>query len=92
MERGAFTSYEVTLTGKGNVAITFATNKMRFFLDEVMVVNPNYDPTSTAIREVNTTTVKTGRIYTLDGRFAGNVSSLLRPGLYVVDGKKVVIK
>lgn len=34
----------------------------------------------------------TGRIHTLDGRFAGTDSSRLSPGLYIRDGHKFVVR
>ena len=32
------------------------------------------------------------RIYTVDGKYAGNTTSLLRSGIYILNGKKIVIK
>ena len=88
MEKGGFTDYEATITATGNVKITFEAEKGRFFLDEVLVK----DPTTTAIRTVDTTGDKTTRIYSLDGRYAGSDCQLLRRGIYIVNGRKVVIK
>ena len=91
MERGAFTDYTVTVTGTGNVKVTFeveaaSNQKGRFFLDEVLVAKPN----ATGIHTVNTNTYKTTRIYTLDGRYVGTDPNLLPRGLYIINGKKIV--
>ena len=88
MEKGNFTDYEATITATGNVKITFESAKGRFFLDEVLVK----ESTTTAIRTVDTTANQTTRIYSLDGRYAGSDSQLLRRGIYIVNGRKVVIK
>lgn len=90
MVRGAFTDYTVTVTGTGSVKVTFevqadGNKKGRFFLDEVVVVNPN----ATAIQTV-TTPKTTTRIYTLDGRYVGADPNLLPHGLYIIVGKKIV--
>ena len=87
MTKGAFTDFEATITATGNVKVTFAAKKGRFFLDEVLVI----DPTATAIRTVETNSSnKTTRIYTLDGRYVGTDYQLLGRGIYIVNGKKVV--
>lgn len=88
MEKGNFTDYEATITATGNVKITFESAKGRFFLDEVLVK----ESTTTAIRTVDTTANQTTRIYSLDGRYAGSDCQLLRRGIYIVNGRKVVIK
>ena len=90
MVKGAFTDYTVTVTGTGSVKVTFevqadGNKKGRFFLDEVVVVNPN----ATAIQTV-TTPKTTTRIYTLDGRYVGADPNLLPHGLYIIGGKKIV--
>lgn len=89
MRASKWTDFTATLTGTGNVKVTFTPAK-RLFLDEVMAD----DPTATAIKELPTVnpTVANGRIYTIDGRFVGTDFSVLKKGIYIVDGKKVVIK
>ena len=84
--KGEFTDLEATITATGNIKVTFASEKGRFFLDEVLVIDPN----ATAIRTVRTADNKTTRIYTLDGRYVGNDLRQLRQGFYIVNGKKVV--
>ncbi len=84
--KGGFTDLEATITATGNVKVTFASEKGRFFLDEVLVKDPN----ATAIRTMKTADNKTMRIYTLDGRYVGSDFNQLQRGLYIVNGRKVV--
>ena len=85
MVKGAFTDYTANVTGNGSIQINFSTSKGRFFLDEVLLKSP-----TTGIMNVHeTATAKTG-VYTLDGRYLGTDFSALKPGLYIVNGKKVI--
>ena len=88
MEKSKFTDYEATITATGDVEITFAAEKGRFFLDEVLVK----DPAATAIQTVETKGAKTTYIYTLDGRCVDSNYQQLARGIYIVNGRKVVIK
>ena len=88
MEKGAFKDFEATITATGTVKVTFEAAAGRFFLDEVLVMGPN----ATAIYTIKTADDKTARIYTLDGRYVGSDFQQLRRGLYIVNGRKVVIK
>ena len=86
MEAGKFTNFTATITATGNVKVTFTPAK-RFFLDEVLVVDPN----ATAIQTVsNHKGMMTTRIYTIDGRYVGTNPDQLPRGLYIVNGKKIV--
>ena len=84
MAKGAFTDFEATVTGSGTVKVTFATEKGRFFLDEVLVV----DPTTVGIKDTVRDTMTNNHYYDLSGR------RVLQPtkGLYIVGGKKVVVR
>lgn len=87
MEKGAFTEYTATITATGAVKVTFAAQKGRFFLDEVLVVDPN----ATGIQTVSSyKAMTTTRIYTIDGRYVGTDPNQLPRGLYIVNGKKIV--
>ena len=83
-----FDEFTSTISAKGDFTITFTPSKTRFFLDEVIVEKP----TSTGITQVNTYRLRPTAIYTLDGRYCGNNPQLLRKGIYIVNGRKVVIK
>ena len=64
------------------------TPEKRFFLDEVLV----YDPNATGIKAITSQSspINSHRIYTLDGRYVGTDASVLPHGVYVVGGKKMV--
>ena len=85
MEKGAFTDFQASVTATGSVKITFAAEKGRFFLDEVIVANP-----TTAIQTVRGAAPQQHAIYTIDGRYVGTDCTQLGHGLYIVNGKKVV--
>ena len=85
MTKGEFNAYTATVKGSGSVTITFAAEKGRFFLDDVLLTS-----VATGIESVATTTTTDRRIYTLDGRYMGTDLHSLSPGLYIVGGKKVV--
>ncbi|MBO5548298.1 MAG: M6 family metalloprotease domain-containing protein [Prevotella sp.] len=90
LNKGEFRDYSVTLTGTGNVRVTFesaVTKNGRFFLDEVTITDPN---ATTAVRTIATPRTTSGRIYTLDGRYVGTDPNQLPHGLYIIDGKKVI--
>ena len=89
MTRGAWGSYTATIAATGNIKITFAAQKGRFFLDEVLAV----DPTATGIKGISITERPAdNRIYSIDGRYIGTKKESLQPGIYIKDGKKIVIK
>lgn len=88
MESGKWNNFVTKLTGKGDVTLIFRTNSGRFFLDDIAVV-PSVYSSITDVYSSDVATKATG-IYTLDGRFAGNNLGLLKKGIYIVNGKKVV--
>ena len=87
MEKGAFTDFTATITGSGDVKITFTSANGRFFLDEVLVVDPNVSGIQTVS---NHKAITTTRIYTLDGRYVGTDPDRLPRGMYIINGKKIV--
>ena len=86
LTKGDFDDFTAKVTASGTVNITFLASKGRFFLDEVKLTGK----ASTDISEVRAGNVKTGRIYTLDGRFVGTDRGSLRRGIYVMNGKNFV--
>ena len=91
MERGAFKDFTATISGTGNVKVTFEVQveekqKGRFFLDEILVVNAD----ATAIQTVDVRQQQPLRIYTLDGRYVGTHIDQLARGMYIINGKKIV--
>lgn len=87
MEKGAWTDFTATITANGNVRLTF-TPGLRFFLDEVLVVDPN----ASGIKTLNAqpSSINAQRIYTLDGRYVGTDATVLPRGMYIIGGKKIV--
>lgn len=87
MQRGAWSSYSLKITGSGQVTITFTPGR-RFFLDDVLVTTKEY---STGIRPaVATKTGKDARIYNLGGQYVGTDLRQLPHGIYIVGGRKIV--
>ena len=86
MTPGEWNELTLTLKGDGDNYMIFQPQK-RFFIDDVLITVPE----TTDIREVSPKVRPVGgRIYTIDGRFVGLDFNALKPGIYVVDGKKVV--
>ena len=84
-----WTEYTIEITGNGQTTLKFQPTTKRFFLDEVKVANP----TTTAIRELKLPQRREPEgIYTLDGRYLGSDRTVLSRGIYIVNGKKMVIK
>ena len=78
-----WTNLKATVTGTGRVKITFATSK-RFFLDEVKLIVE----TETGINGLSDEHGD-GVAYDLSGR---RVAQPVKKGLYIINGRKVVIK
>ena len=87
MKSSEWTTFTVNMSGAGNAKIVFTPEK-RFFLDEVLVV----DPTASAIDAIHVVNNRPadGKIYSIDGRYVGTDFSVLKHGMYIVNGKKVV--
>lgn len=85
MTAGEWTTFTVTLTGSGNVAVTF-TPKKRFFLDEVgaYTIAP-----PTAISTLTADDATDGPIYNLSGQ---RVTHATQRGIYIRNGKKFVVR
>lgn len=96
MSLGAWTTYTLKIVGTGTTTITFMPSK-RFFLDDVLVTRPADNTITDGISTLHypsqshgRTSQSHGRIYTIDGRYVGTSLEALAPGIYIVDGKKVV--
>jgi hypothetical protein len=48
------------------------------------------DIVTTGISNINAASSKTGKVYTIDGRYVGNSLENLAPGIYIQNGRKVV--
>ena len=84
-----WTEYTVEITGTGVTQLTFQPTQKRFFLDEVLVAKPE---DTTSIQGVVSRPLPTDRqgVWSLDGRYLGTYGSNLPPGIYIVNGRKVV--
>lgn len=82
---------EITLTvnGDGENYIIFDPQK-RLFIDDVLVCGPEDSGQTGITNAVPRVRAAGGRIYTIDGRFAGLDLNALPHGIYIIDGKKVV--
>ncbi len=86
LKRGEWTNYAATITASDDVKVTMSIDKGRFFLDEVTARTQTSDIRGVRMAERPVD----NRIYGIDGRYLGTNLSLLRPGIYIVNGKKVV--
>lgn len=80
----------VTLTFNNvsaNPTLTIATTSKRAFIDNIRV----FDPTATSIDSVaRPTTSKDNGTYTMSGQRLNKKPT--KPGLYIVNGKKIIIR
>lgn len=84
---GQWTEVKVNVTGSGDAAIRFKTNDKGVFIDNVCVIPVSLAGISSATADQSP---KNGEIYSIDGRYMGKSVSDLRPGIYVMNGKKLV--
>ena len=83
-----FTAYGVTNGNNGYIG-----NINKFHFTEVPGTEGEGSKAVAAdINEVKVTVPADGKVYTIDGIYAGDNLNLLREGIYIVNGKKVVIK
>lgn len=87
LEKGKWVTYTYTLTGTGSVSVSFLSTR-RFFLDEVKAEKL----ASTGIRTIATVKKINGHIFNLQGQYVGNDVNGLQPGIYIRDGKKIVVR
>ncbi len=74
--------------------LTFADNSQATADIAAVAITIVYDDKSTGIDTVYAKTggVATGKVYGLDGRYLGTTTCGLSKGVYVVNGKKTVVK
>lgn len=84
---GQWTEVKANVTGSGDAAIRFKTNDKGVFIDNVCVIPVILAGISSATADQSP---KNGEIYSIDGRYMGKSVSDLRPGIYVMNGKKLV--
>jgi len=81
--------YTVEITGEGATTLKFQPTQNRFFLDEVKVLNP---AATTSVNNAISRPLSRNRegVWSLDGRYLGTDVRQLPPGIYIVNGRKVV--
>ena len=84
---GQWTEVKANVTGSGDAAIRFKTNDKGVFIDNVCVIPVSLAGISSATADQSP---KNGEIFSIDGRYMGKSVSALRPGIYVMNGKKLV--
>lgn len=84
---GQWTEVKANVIGSGDAAIRFKTNDKGVFIDNVCVIPVSLAGISSATADQSP---KNGEIYSIDGRYMGKSVSDLRPGIYVMNGKKLV--
>ena len=84
---GQWTEVKANVTGSGDAAIRFKTNDKGVFIDNVCVIPVSLAGISSATADQSP---KNGEIYSIDGRYMGKSVSDLRPGIYVMNGKKLL--
>ena len=84
---GQWTEVKANVTGSGDAAIRCKTNDKGVFIDNVCVIPVSLAGISSATADQSP---KNGEIYSIDGRYMGKSVSDLRPGIYVMNGKKLV--
>jgi immune inhibitor A len=63
------------------------------FLEDVYFCETTNRGIATAIRQTDTnSTDKQTKVYTLDGRYVGTSTRGLAKGIYIINGKKTVIR
>lgn len=93
MTSGKMTDFTVYIDGSGPVSLTFTPGNI-FFLDEVKVksdvtsgielLRPADGPYAAGSGKSD------GRIYSIDGRYMGTDASVLKSGMYIMNGRKFV--
>lgn len=75
-----------------NVVVAYADgNTQTVDMDELSIVLTYSDNTGVAQLEIDTNNVN-GKVYNLEGQYMGNDTKVLSKGIYIVNGKKIVIK
>ncbi len=87
MKKGEWTECSTTISGSGEVRITFTTTR-RMFLDEISIPKP----VVSAIQGVKLTpaSMPDNRIYNLNGQYLGAELDALPRGVYIRNGRKIM--
>ena len=84
---------KITFDGdKMNVKYNDGTTDATFDLAEVIIIFSNATSMKERISIARNAGLEGKKIYTLKGVYMGKSVARLQPGLYIVDGKKILIK
>lgn len=85
--------YASQLTFDGhNVTITFEDGTTQTADMASVSISLSYDDTSSGISQIIPAEENVSRVYSVSGQYMGNSVEAMPKGLYIVNGKKVVIK
>lgn len=85
--------FVTSITFDGDDAIlSFADGKTATADMSQVSITLTYDPGDTAIRDVRQENTAAPRVYSVSGQYVGCSTEGLRSGVYIVNGKKVVIR
>lgn len=83
---------ELTFSGD-NVTMTFDNGSSQTEDMSLVNITFNYTDTGTGITEIETENPnKVNRVYTISGQYVGTSTEGLPQGMYIVNGKKVIVK
>lgn len=89
----AVDKYATQLTFDGNnVVLTFEDGTTQTADMATVSINLTYNSDPSGIENVITDCKTEGRVFSISGQYLGNSTEKLSKGLYIIDGKKVVIK
>lgn len=86
MNAGSWTDVTMTLSETGACKVKFVASK-RFFLDEVMV-----EKSVETGMFMPSAMVKTNEVYNIYGQRVDSVNGSMKKGIYIVNGRKVLVK
>lgn len=86
---GAWIVGKTTVKGTGESKLRFYVSNGRFYLDDVCVGTE--DETGINCIAVSGNNRNNGRIFSIDGRYVGRDIKALRRGIYILNGKKVIV-
>lgn len=75
-----------------NVTLTFEDNTTQTADMSALSLSITYDSASVGISETVARPETAGRVYTVSGQYAGRSTEGLAKGVYIMNGKKIIIK
>jgi len=81
---------QLTFSGD-NVTLLFNDNSSQ--TEDMSLVNIMFSYTATGINNILATEkIQDGKVYSISGQYVGNTTNGLQKGIYIVNGKKIVVK